>query len=239
VTARNPPPATPATPCAATATAHGASAILVGHTRDDQAETVLLALARGAGPRGIAAMPSVRRTHGVPLLRPLLAVSRDQTRAACAVQSLAVWDDPHNQEPSFTRVRVRRAMSTLAEALGPGIVANLARTAALIGADDDALTAIADSARIDLTSPDGGLDCASLLALPPAVRTRVLRAYALDLGAYPSALASSHIGALDALVTSWHGQGAVALPGGIHVVRRHGRLIRREDPSGSVPDAVE
>jgi tRNA(Ile)-lysidine synthase len=211
---------------ATTAESTGAAAVLVGHTRDDQAETVLLALARGAGPRGIAAMPPRRLVRGMTLLRPFLGISRDQTRAACAVQTLPVWDDPHNQEPKFARVRVRQAMSTLVEALGPGIVANLARTASLIGADDDALTAIADAARIDLASPSGGLDCTALLALPPAVRTRVLRDFALDLGAAGSALSSAHIGALDALVTSWHGQGPVYLPGGITVARRNGLLAR-------------
>ncbi len=203
---------------------HDAAAIFVGHTRDDQAETVLLALARGAGPRGIAGMPLQRNMHGATVIRPFLGISRDQTRAACTAQSLAVWDDPHNQEPAFARVRVRQAMSTLVETLGADVVTNLARTASLIRADNETLDAIAAAARIDVTAPDGSLDCVSLLALPPAVRTRVLRLFARELGVSGSALSSTHIVALDALVTDWHGQGPTALPGNIHVRRRDGRL---------------
>ncbi len=209
---------------AAAARDHGAVAVLVGHTRDDQAETVLLALARGAGPRGIAGMPVRRLIHGVPVVRPFLDISRDQTRAACAARSIAVWDDPHNQESKFARVRVRLAMSTLMDALGPGVVANLARTASLIGTDNDALDELADAARITATASDGTLDCATLLDLHPAVRTRVLRGFALHLGVPGGSLSSAHIAALDALVVAWRGQGPAALPGGILVSRKLGRL---------------
>ncbi|HEY2791428.1 MAG TPA: tRNA lysidine(34) synthetase TilS [Micromonosporaceae bacterium] len=201
-----------------------AAAVLVGHTRDDQAETVLLAMARGAGPRGLAGMPAERSIDGVLILRPFLSLSRAQTRAACVAQDAEIWDDPHNLEPRFARVRVRDAMSTLVATLGPDIVPNLARTAGLVASDNEALDAIAAAGFEDMLA-DGGLPCADLVDLPPAVRTRILRLFALGLGAPGGSLSSIHIAGLDALVVSWHGQGGVSLPGGTVVVRENGRLI--------------
>jgi tRNA(Ile)-lysidine synthase len=210
----------------ATAHEHDAFGILLGHTRDDQAETVLLALGRGSGPRGIAGMPVRRRSDGVELIRPFLEISRAQTQASCDAQGVEVWEDPHNQEPRFSRVRIRKAMTTLTDALGPGVVTNLARTASLIAADNEALDALATGARATVTGGDGTLDCAGLLTMAAALRTRILRSFALDLGASGGALSSAHIGALDALIVDWHGQGPVALPGGLKVVRRRGRLVQ-------------
>src|SRR4051794_30458038 len=118
----------------------GAAAVLLGHTRDDQAETVLLALARGAGPRGLAGMPYRRGL----LLRPLLDVTRADTRKACAAQGLAAWSDPHNSDPAYARSRVRAdVLPALIAALGPAVVDNLARTAAQLAADNEALDALA------------------------------------------------------------------------------------------------
>jgi tRNA(Ile)-lysidine synthase len=198
---------------------HGA-VILLGHTLDDQAETVLLALARGAGPRGLAGMPERRVRDGVTFLRPFLPVRREQTRAACTELGLTPWEDPHNVDPSYTRARVRGALPVLAEILGPDVVPNLARTARLVADDVAALDALA--AAVDVSA--GVLPVKELAGLPAAVRTRVLRAFALRLGAPGSALATAHIDALDALVTAWRGQGPVALPGGIEVSRRSGWL---------------
>lgn len=227
---------------------HDATALLVGHTRDDQAETVLLALARGAGPRGLAGMPERRELDGVPLLRPLLDVTRDETRKACAALGLTPWEDPHNADPSYARARVRAdVLPVLLRTLGPGVLDNLARTARLVAADTAALDDLAAAA---LAAPpreaspgdgpvgdgvaaapagvravDGGLSVAALAALPTAVRTRVLHAWARELGASPAALSHRHVAALEALVTDWHGQGATHLPGGLRVARRAGRLF--------------
>ncbi|WP_433371648.1 tRNA lysidine(34) synthetase TilS [Actinoplanes sp. CA-142083] len=200
----------------------GAVAVLLGHTRDDQAETVLLALARGAGPRGIAGMPAVR---GI-FLRPLLDVGRADTRKACAAQGLVPWDDPHNVDPAYARSRVRGdALPALVEALGPAVVGNLARTAGQIAADNTALDALARDAL--LSAYDGpGLDISVLSALVGAIRTRVLHAWARELGASGSALSHRHVEALDALITDWRGQGPVHLPGAIRVARVRGRLVR-------------
>jgi tRNA(Ile)-lysidine synthase len=220
---------------------HGAS-VLLGHTRDDQAETVLLALARGSGPRGLAGMPARRDCAGVALLRPLLDVSRADTRAACAAQGLAPWADPHNTDDRYARARVRAdALPALVAALGPAVVDNLARTASLLAADAEVLDAQAASALVDALVPlpgadfppdacstdgPGGLSVAVLAALPVAIRTRVLHAWARDLGVPGAALSRRHVAALDALVVDWHGQGTTRLPGGIGVSRIAGVLNR-------------
>jgi tRNA(Ile)-lysidine synthase len=201
---------------------HGAATVLLGHTRDDQAETVLLALLRGAGPRGLAAMPVRREVSGVALLRPLLDVSREQTVAACAALGLRPWHDPHNLDPSYRRARARRLLADLSETLGQAVVANLARTAGLIAADNAALDALASAFLAGVSQT--GLEVTGLAALVPAVRTRVLRAWALSLGAPGSALSHRHITALDTLVVAWSGQGPVHLPSGILVWRRGGVL---------------
>ncbi|MEU1839825.1 tRNA lysidine(34) synthetase TilS [Micromonospora chersina] len=209
----------------AAARRHDAAGVLLGHTRDDQAETVLLALARGAGPRGLSGMPARRELDGVPLLRPLLDVPRDDTREACAALGLTPWADPHNVDPAYARSRVRAdLLPALVEALGPGVVGNLARTARLLAADTAALDELAGAALVEVRAADGGLSVDGLAALPPAVRTRVLHAWARELGAPPAALSHRHVAALDALVTDWHGQGPAHLPGGLPVRRQAGRL---------------
>ena len=204
----------------------GAAVVLLGHTRDDQAETVLLALARGAGPRGLAAMPYRRGVFA----RPLLGVARSETRKACAALGLAVWDDPHNIDPAYARSRVRQdALPALIAALGPAVVDNLARTAAQLAADNAALDDLA-AAALESARSAGGLDIRLLTGLPAAVRTRVLHGWARELGAPGSALSHRHVAALDALVTDWHGQGPTQLPGDISVARRDGVLIRADRP---------
>ncbi|WP_434090578.1 tRNA lysidine(34) synthetase TilS [Micromonospora chalcea] len=205
---------------------HHAAGVLLGHTRDDQAETVLLALARGAGPRGLSGMPESRDLDGVPLLRPLLDIPRADTRDACAVLGLDPWADPHNADPAYARARVRSdALPALVDALGPGVVANLARTARLLAADNAALDALADAALADVRADGRALSVDGLAGLPAAVRTRVLHTWARELGAAPAALSHSHVAALDALVTDWRGQGPVHLPGGHQVRRQAGHLL--------------
>jgi tRNA(Ile)-lysidine synthase len=204
--------------------------VLLGHTRDDQAETVLLAMARGAGPRGLAGMPYRR---GV-LVRPLLDVARSDTRKACAALGLTTWEDPHNTDPAYARSRVRAdALPALIGALGPGVVDNLARTAAQSAVDNAALDelAVAASAAVRVSSlAADGLAVGGLAGLLAAVRTRVLHMWARELGAPGSALSHRHVAALDALVTDWHGQGATQLPGDISVARRDGVLVRVDRP---------
>jgi tRNA(Ile)-lysidine synthase len=186
---------------------------------------VLLALARGAGPRGLAGMPQRRIVSDVALLRPLLDVSREQTRQACAELGLTPWQDPHNVDPAYARSRVRAtALPALVAALGPAVVANLARSARLVAADAEALDALAAEAALAAPTADGGLLAPALATLPAALRTRVLHRWALSLGSPAGALSHRHVDALDALVVDWHGQGPVHLPGGITVVRTADRL---------------
>ncbi|GGN34191.1 tRNA(Ile)-lysidine synthase [Actinoplanes campanulatus] len=200
----------------------GAAAVLLGHTRDDQAETVLLALARGAGPRGLSGMPGRR---GI-FRRPLLDVARADTRKACAALGLAPWEDPHNTDPAYARSRVRSAvLPVLVDALGPGVLGNLARTASLVAADNEALDELAGLALESARSPRG-LSVRALAGQKAAIRGRVLHRWARELGAPGAALGFGHVVAMDALVTDWHGQGAVHLPAGIGVARHMDDLVR-------------
>ena len=171
------------------------------------------------------------------LRRPLLALDRATTERACAAQGLTVWVDPHNADDIYARVRVRRsALPALEAALGPGVAEALARTAELLRDDADALDTWSAAARRDATADDRGLDCAGLLTLPSAVRRRVLHTAAVDAGATHSALSHTHVVALDALVADWHGQGSVALPGGVEGWRSYGRLYLRVAAEQSTTD---
>jgi tRNA(Ile)-lysidine synthase len=200
----------------------GASAVLLGHTRDDQAETVLLRLARGSGTRSLAGMPVVSGIYR----RPLLGAGRETTRAACAALGLVPWEDPHNLDPAYTRVRVRHdALPVLERAIGPGVTEALARTAALCRDDADALDAWADEVYAQARDIGSELTVSGLKVLPSAVRRRVIQRAALAAGATASALGAVHIEQVDRLITGWRGQRFVELPGGIAVVRRYGTLI--------------
>jgi tRNA(Ile)-lysidine synthase len=215
----------------AAARRHAARAVLLGHTRDDQAETVLLGLARGSGARSLAGMPA--RSPDGRYRRPLLTLDRSVTRDACAAAGLPVWEDPHNADPAYTRVRVRqRVLPLLERELGPGVAAALARTADLLRADADALDLWADRAYGEcLASEAVGSDSARvvlevdrLATLPAAVRRRVLRRAALRAGSPGTDLFAYHVAAVEALVTDWRGQAWIDLPGRVRVGRREGRL---------------
>ncbi len=210
----------------AAARAHNARTVLLGHTREDQAETVLLALLRGAGLRGLAGMPPCRRIDDVALVRPLLDVSRVQTRAACLALGLTTWDDPHNTDPAYGRARARTLLKSLMDSLGPSVVPNLAQTARRAAIDEAALDEIAVAAAEAVRDDDGSLRIPELAALAEAIRTRILYAWARSFGAPGSALSHRHIEALNALVVRWHGQGPVHLPGGIRIVRKRNLLSR-------------
>lgn len=219
----------------ATAVRLRASAVLLGHTRDDQAETVLLGLARGSGARSLAGMPpSFERRHssseGVRYRRPLLELDRATVRRACLAMGLDPWDDPHNDDEAYARVRVRHeALPTLERVLGPGVTDALARTARMLRDDADALDALAARAYADFDATEGPEKVALLLKglddLPAAVRTRVLRTAAIQAGSPPGTLAAVHVDEVDRLVTDWHGQRHVDLPGGLRAFRRYGRLL--------------
>jgi tRNA(Ile)-lysidine synthase len=241
----------------------GAAAVLLGHTRDDQAETVLLGLARGSGPRALAGMPSARGLFR----RPLLGITRAQTLAACAAQGLDPWHDPTNTAGPNLRARVRgEVVPLLDDVLGPGVSAALARTADLAREQADALDELAaelltraacrppaseSSGALPLKASDAGAgqfrtsessgaltpkasdatgtgdgwDVGVLAGAPAGLRRAAIHRVAVAAGATPGSLSRTHVLAVDALVVDWHGQGPVALPGGVEAVRRCGRLF--------------
>ncbi|TDC79816.1 tRNA lysidine(34) synthetase TilS [Actinomadura sp. 7K507] len=209
----------------------GAAAVLLGHTQDDQAETVLMGLARGSGARSLSGMPNgFRRQSGVHYLRPLLELDRATTRGACKAMGLDPWDDPHNVDPVYARVRVRHeALPVLEKTLGPGVAEALARTARMLRDDADFLEDLAARAFTDLEVSEDGHGVAvrleGLAELPRAVRTRVLRMAALKAGSPPGTLAAVHVDAVERLVTAWRGQRHVDLPGGLRAIRRYGKLL--------------
>ncbi len=204
-----------------------ARTVLLGHTLDDQAETVLLGLARGSGGRSLAGM---RRSFDL-YHRPLLDVTRVDTETACVTQGIEFWADPHNSDDRFTRVRVRtRVLPVLEDELGPGVAATLARTADQLRADTAYLDAVADAALVAARPEVGageltGLSVAALAPLPDAIRTRVLRLAAVQAGALAAEVSHTHVLEIDRLVTAWHGQKWVDLPGHLRAVRRRGSLL--------------
>jgi tRNA(Ile)-lysidine synthase len=205
--------------------------VLLGHTLDDQAETVLLGLGRGSGPRSIAGMRPVDGRY----LRPLLGVRRSVTAQACLALGFSAWHDPHNDDPAYTRVRLRtEVVPLLEEVLAGGVAEALARTAALLQVDLDALDALAATPHlgpsgtdtVGKTPPSGSASTAevtALIDLPDALRLRVLRRWLLDAGA--PRLTAAHLAAVDGLITAWHGQGPIDLPGHRRVARRSGTLV--------------
>jgi tRNA(Ile)-lysidine synthase len=185
--------------------ARGDAPVLLAHTLDDQAETVLLGLGRGSGSRSIAGM----RPCDPPWYRPLLGIRRALTHAACAELGLTPWQDPHNADRRFTRTRLRtEVLPLLEEVLGGGVAEALARTATALREDTDTLDELARQALAEVGA-GGGLDTAGLAALPEAVRRRVIRGWLLAGGA--SGLTDKQIRGVDTLVTAWRGQGGVAV----------------------------
>jgi tRNA(Ile)-lysidine synthase len=195
--------------------------VLLGHTLDDQAETVLLGLGRGSGPRSVAGM----RELDPPWGRPLLKVRRTVTAEACAALQLQPWADPHNVDPRFRRVRLRtEVLPLLEDVLAGGVAQALARTAEQLREDLDVLdeqaTGLLAAARHGVDGPD--LDVTALASHPSALRRRVLRCWLLDAGV--PELTDAHLRAADDLIGRWSGQGPLHLPGGLELARVQGRL---------------
>ena len=202
-----------------------AEKIFLGHTRDDQAETVLLGLARGSGTRSLSGMATENGIY----IRPLLQITRDETVKTCEEIGMSFWVDPHNHNSDFSRVRVRnRVLPVMEKEIGPGISAALARSASLLRDDADALDEIA---QIEIAQSDlSNLDCQRLEGLPRAIRTRLIRAALYGAGAPAGSITWDHVTSVEALITLWHGQGALSLPGGVKVERISGRLSLLAQP---------
>ena len=194
----------------------GSALVLFGHTLDDQAESVLLGLARGSGPDSLSGMaPLTRRDTGPAYGRPLLGVRRHTTRQACVAAGLAPWDDPQNDDPAFTRVRVRNTlMPALERELGGGVPEALARTADQLREDSAALDHFAEEMAEDLAEhSEAGISLSvrELAANPPALRQRLVRlAVESEFGVTLSRVQTLEV---CRLVTDWSGQGPIDLPG--------------------------
>jgi tRNA(Ile)-lysidine synthase len=199
-----------------------AAGILLAHTLDDQAETVLLGLARGSGPTSLRGMSPVNG----PFLRPLLGIRRATTRQACADAGLEPWDDPQNLDPAYARVRVRTTvLPTLERELGPGVAEALVRTAEQLREDADALDAMVVETIEDMCEPaEAGIavSVGALTATTPALRLRIIR-YVVQ-SEFGVALHRVHVEAVARLVTDWHGQKPLDLPG-VRVARQSGMLV--------------
>lgn len=203
--------------------------VLLAHTLDDQAETVLLGLGRGSGARSIAGM----RPHDPPWCRPLLAVRRATTHAACRELGLTAWQDPHNSDRRFTRSRLRHeVMPLLEDVLGGGVAEALARTATALREDTEFIDTLAAQA-LPGVQADHGLRAEALATLADPVRRRVIRGWLLAGGA--TGLTDKQIRGVDALVTAWRGQGGVAVGSDLRgerliAGRRDGMLALRREP---------
>ena len=219
------------------ASQRGISQILLAHTREDQAETVLLRLARGSGARSIASMTPC----DPPWHRPFLDVPRDVVHRAAReyLEPLGVeaWDDPHNHDPEFTRVRVREAMTLMEERLGPGFVPGLARSAHLLADDADALEAWAQGAFdrwVHVTKGECGVDVEAIAGQPRAVRTRLIRLMHQAVLESEDSLDFDHVQHVEAMISTWKGQGPAQLPGAITARVEYGRLTFHRGSSGDL-----
>ncbi|MGW9631511.1 tRNA lysidine(34) synthetase TilS [Agromyces sp. NPDC055520] len=204
------------------ATETGAALVVLGHTLDDQAETVLLGLARGSGAASLSGMPARAGRYA----RPLLGIRRETTRQACLDAGLAPWDDPHNLDPAYARVRVReRVLPVLEAELGPGIAEALARTAEQLREDEQAFDEQIEEFIEEICEPaEAGIaiSVGALAANPAALRQRIIRhVVGSEFGVSLSRVQTLEVARL---VTDWHGQGPIDLPGGV-LATRAGRHI--------------
>jgi len=200
---------------------------LLGHTKNDQAEGVLLGLARGSGTKSLSGMQFVNGAF----IRPFLNIGRELTQAACREAGIEVWNDPHNFNNEFARVRVReKILPLLEENIGPGIIDALARSAKILREDASALDDWAAEVFSAINPSD--IDISTLAPLPVAVRSRVLRKAIYAAGAPAGSISAAHLEPIEAFVSDWRGQGHTSLPGGVKVCRISGRLsLLQQEPN--------
>ena len=197
----------------------GATSFFLGHTKNDQAEGVLLGLARGSGTKSLSGMQEVTG----PFIRPFLNIDRSVTEAACSEFGVEYWSDPHNLNTEFTRVRVREIVLPLIEKeIGPGIIDALSRSAKILREDATALDEWAERVFGEVDPLD--IEISLLANLPIAVRSRVLRLAIYAAGAPSGSISATHLEPIEAFVSDWRGQGHTSLPGGVKVCRISGRL---------------
>jgi tRNA(Ile)-lysidine synthase len=203
----------------------GAAAICVGHTLDDQAETILMSFVRGAGLAGLAGMAYLERD----IARPLLGVTRAETLAYCLARGWQPRMDPSNADVSLRRNRVRHELLPALAAVNPNIARTLVENGQSIEADERYLAQQTDAIWADVVREMGReritLAVPALRALPLALRHRVLRRAAVTLIGHDHTLSARNVRALDAAVERAAGGGMVELPGEVRAVREYDRLI--------------
>ncbi|EPD32354.1 tRNA lysidine(34) synthetase TilS [Propionimicrobium lymphophilum] len=201
-------------------TDHFKGMLLLAHSMDDQAETVLLGLSRGSGTRSMAGMAVESIRGETRVVRPLLGLRAQTLRQAAVDWGIDFWDDPQNAQDRFARVRARKSsLPTLEKDLGPGFTQALARTATMAGRDADYLDAVAER---ELPNPGDEISVEQLAGLHPAIATRVLRRWLNHLGI--EEVGFDHVEAVFRLVSAWKGQRGVDLPGSVRIRRAQGRL---------------
>jgi len=211
--------------------ATGARAVLLGHTLDDQAETVLLGLSRGSGTRSLAGMPPVRIEEGVTYLRPFLGLRRTDILDICDAETLTPWTDPTNTDETLMRARIRHSvLPYLEEHLGGDVARSLARTASVAGPDAEYLDEQAQAAYEQALLPAGTavrgieredavlLDRAQVAALHPALRLRVLATACKTAGGENPGF--ERLQALDSFTAGYAVAGPVQMPGHVSAYRR-------------------
>lgn len=214
----------------AVAAERGCARVAVGHTQNDQAETVLIRLIRGGGPDGLAGMAWSRPLGGATIIRPLLGLSRQEVEAFCKDLGLQPRHDRTNDDPSYLRNRVRHELlPLLSRNYNPGIVGALAALAGWLGEERAVLRALTDEAyaRVVTETEDDiiRLDLAGLVSEPPAIRRRLIHQAALRAGVAPTRLSSEGLEAALELVTDGRTGAATGLAGGFAVVREPSSLI--------------
>jgi len=199
-----------------------ATALLLAHTQDDQAETILMRLSRGSGAKSLSGMQAVNGKY----LRPFLHIRKKIVHESLKLINLEPWQDPANNDNQFLRVKVRNElMPKLIEVLGDSAINSLDKTSQLLRDDNQALEEIAQNYwNTNSEVKTMGLNVLDIEKMPKAIRTRIVKIAALEAGAIPGPLTFEHIEAIDALITNWHGQGNVDLPGFIHAQRSDGRI---------------
>jgi len=192
----------------------GASALVLAHQREDQAETLLLHLLRGAGPEGLGGMKRAERRDGYLLLRPLLGISGRELREALRAEGLRWREDGSNQETKYFRNRIRSELLPLMERMAPGAAGRIARTADMIGLENEAMAEEAEA----------------MASRPPAVRRRALRLWWQKEGPRleERGLSYEQTLRLDSLTEAPRGT-IINLPGGWRA-RREKRHLRLLDP---------
>lgn len=213
--------------------------LALAHTADDQAETVLLRLARGAGPRGLGGMAYRVARDGLAVIRPFLGLRREAIRSFLSAHGLRWREDASNGDDRFLRVRVRLEILPLLERrLNPSAVEAICRAAALLAEEAAALDAQARAA-FRRCADGPALRAERLASLAPALRRRVLLAWLGDRLRTPgptresAPVSASAVERLMSLVES--GRGRIGLPGGFHVTLRAGRLVAERESGTPTP----